>query len=251
MNDDTQSSEGQTSELPHDAETAIHNGFKRLKDTFEAKSKALANDVEQKLAYSVHNFHLMAELHHLLDEARNGLSYLQDPEAPGASVELTIGQLMAQDWHGNLSRIGASSTLTVLTVAAGTSPIQTAWMQDSNPARHLQLIMMDGTYWLPTVEDMHKIAESTRTADLHYIKERFDCDDFAGLFRGLCSVFYGVNSVGYVVDYSGRHSYNIAACTAANGGVEFRVIEPQSDRFVAHSMEHKAPYNMEQGFVLM
>ena len=70
-----------------------------------------------------------------------------------------------------------------------------------------------------------------------YVSERFDCDDFAMLFKANMSKL-GANGVGWVLDFSGGHAYNAVALwdsensTPDNPIVTCRGWEPQSDKFV-------------------
>ena len=241
--------EAQAGQSSPTADDKLADEFRRLKESLEEKMQSLSIEVRHKLDYGIHHFDMLRNVHEVMDRCRNYMAHL--PDSPGApSAELTLGQLMAQDWDGNLAKIGVPA-LTPKRQDDASTQISTAWQRDDNPARHLQLKLMDNQYWLASPDGMQKIAASTRTSELHYIKERFDCDDFASLFRSACATFYGCNAVGFVWDYTGRHSYNIAACLADDGSIVFRVIEPQDDTFVAHDMQRKAPYSLENGLVLM
>lgn len=60
-------------------------------------------------------------------------------------------------------------------------------------------------------------------------KELYDCDDYAWQFKGRMRWFYNVSAVGFVVDRSSLHAYNVVIF----GDKTAALFEPQEDRFVA------------------
>ena len=94
----------------------------------------------------------------------------------------------------------------------------------------------DGTYYLPTLQEVQLILSESQANRRTWLEERFDCDDFAYVIKGEMSVHaydtgdikYGL-SVGIVwgnFDWvSGYHAVN---WFVASDGV-LRFIEPQTD----------------------
>ena len=112
----------------------------------------------------------------------------------------------------------------------------------------VQLIPLDTTYWVASEADTLALAQDTHTSAKQYVAERFDCDDFAFLFKGLMSGKEGLNSVGLVIDFSGKHAYCVAVVDTPKGVVA-RFIEPQRDAYVRL---HTAPcYKLASGIILL
>ena len=59
--------------------------------------------------------------------------------------------------------------------------------------------------------------------------ERNDCDNYAWRFKGAMDFWYNVDAVGFVLDKSAWHAYNIIVF----GDGSAALFEPQQDRFVA------------------
>lgn len=94
----------------------------------------------------------------------------------------------------------------------------------------------DGTYYLPTLQEVQEILQQSQSDRRTWLAERFDCDDFAYVLKGEMSIHsydtgdlrFGL-CVGMVwgnFDWvSGYHAVN---WFISNDGV-LRFIEPQSD----------------------
>jgi len=68
---------------------------------------------------------------------------------------------------------------------------------------------LDSTYYLPTAQQMTAIIAFDWTDHLKYVANRFDCEDFAFLFKARVSERWQLNNVGLVIDWSGQHGYNV------------------------------------------
>ena len=94
--------------------------------------------------------------------------------------------------------------------------------------------------WLPILDTLH-------VREAIYEAEFYDCDDFALTAKGLMSYTYGINGVGWVINYGGEHSYlNVAIAEDIddNGKVKtvsIGIVEPQTDEFRLISQEHYKP----------
>ena len=85
--------------------------------------------------------------------------------------------------------------------------------------------------------------------------ERNDCDNFAGRFKTAMDFWYNVDAVGFVIDESSIHAYNLIVFSDGNASL----FEPQQDRFVALDgvITLAAPasgtgrYSLTQGLVLI
>ena len=82
------------------------------------------------------------------------------------------------------------------------------------------------TYTRPVFERV--IRDDTTNRSMAW-KELYDCDDYAWQFKGRMRWFYNVSAVGFVVDKSSWHAYNVVVF----GDKTAALFEPQEDRLVA------------------
>ena len=122
----------------------------------------------------------------------------------------------------------------------------------ASPLRRLQCVTLDKTYRVAPEAIVRRMVERSKVDDRKYVAERFDCDDFALLFKAECARWWRLNSVGMVADFSGGHAYT-AVLTHADGVLSWIVIEPQSDGIVQRgdTLSGHEAYKMERGWVLM
>ena len=91
--------------------------------------------------------------------------------------------------------------------------------QGTNPTYTLR----DGRYWTVPFAKWERIARYN--VRLKYYVDRWDCDNFADLFRVLASVAFGLNTVGTVLN--SQHAFNVIV---AEEGL--RYFEPQTGAWV-------------------
>ena len=106
---------------------------------------------------------------------------------------------------------------------------------------------LDETYWGVSLETWELILAYNGTDKKRYVKDTFDCDNFAILFAGSVADRFSINGAGIVIDFSGRHAYS-ALLVATENGLAFATIEPQNDRFV---LKTEGMYDAEFGFIML
>ena len=128
-------------------------------------------------------------------------------------------------------------------------------------------ITLDRSYRIPTRAILDRMIRRSTLDERKYTSERFDCDDFALLFKAEAARHWQLNSIGMVADYSGRHAYT-AACirdpdadadadadaeTPAGDRLSWLLIEPQNDRIIqaGESLSESEVYRLERGWVLL
>ena len=119
------------------------------------------------------------------------------------------------------------------------------------PYRTFQNKFMDSSYRVLTAEAYTKALELLSVDKKHYQSEFFDCDDFAWVSKGLMSFVFEINGVGWVCDYSGRHSFlNVCVLdeSAKDLSLSIQVIEPQTNLRVKKFDD--AYVNVGNGFVI-
>ena len=106
---------------------------------------------------------------------------------------------------------------------------------------NLSVDCLDKKFWATDKDTLRTVVEKALSVQHRvYVPERFDCDDFATVFKGRLSEL-GITSVGFVLDYSSSHAYNAVVLVDAEkheGGVELEdcldvvAVEPQQGKIV-------------------
>ena len=107
---------------------------------------------------------------------------------------------------------------------------------------------LDETYWAVAIETWHLILAYNGTDKKRYVKDVFDCDNFAILFAGSVADKFSINGAGIVIDYSGGHAYSALLVVTEDGALAFATIEPQNDEFV---IKTEGMYDAEFGFIML
>ena len=119
---------------------------------------------------------------------------------------------------------------------------------ERGPLQQLQLVPLDARVRCIPFPLLRNVLERNQVDGLRYVGEFFDCDDFARLLAAQFAARWHVNSVGVVVDASGRHAYNVAFCVDGNDIIP-SILEPQADRTV--TIGESPHYVARAGFVVL
>ena len=125
----------------------------------------------------------------------------------------------------------------------------TAWVQAQLDAMGLAIVRLplDMTYRLTNHSNMLNIVVWDNTDTIKYIRERFDCENFALLFKVLVDLHFGLNQVAVIIDYVSKHSYNLILYP--NG--KHMVCEPQSDGLYLWTKRLTDFYSMRGAFAIL
>lgn len=108
----------------------------------------------------------------------------------------------------------------------------------------MKRLVLDNTYWTCSQAKFERILAWDWTNTKQYTKDQFDCDDYAFLMKANATYFYGINSVGLVIDNSGKHAYNIIVFSDKTA----KIFEPQSDKWIEPG---EGLYLMEEGTIIL
>jgi len=97
---------------------------------------------------------------------------------------------------------------------------------------------LDRKYYTVSYKEWIKLIERDWLDHKQYVKERFDCDDFALCFKTHMAEKYGLNAVAFVADFIAGHCYN--AIILPNG--KAMLFEPQTDKLFEFSERDKRYY---------
>ena len=92
--------------------------------------------------------------------------------------------------------------------------------------------LRDGRYWTAPFPTWQRIAKYN--PKLPYYLDRWDCDNYADLFRCIVSLGFGLNAVGTVIN--SQHAFNVVA---AEDGLHF--YEPQTKQWIT---DLTGPYSL-------
>lgn len=131
-------------------------------------------------------------------------------------------------------------------VVMPSSAIRTAFQEVLHPG--VELLTIDSKYWCLPVNVWDQVLQHFGPDVNKYRPERYDCDDFAICFKGHCSHEFEINSCAWVLDFSGKHSYNAIVVAVPGGQPEVHYLEPQADRWVRSGQTH---YPLTRGLVIL
>jgi hypothetical protein len=125
----------------------------------------------------------------------------------------------------------------------------TAWVQHQLDAMKLGLIRLplDATYYLTNQSSFLNIVAWDWTDTLPYVKERFDCENFALLFKAHVDLHFHLNQVAVIIDYKSGHGYNLVIYPDGNK----QVLEPQSDGLYVWTKRCQTFYSLQGAIALV
>jgi len=125
----------------------------------------------------------------------------------------------------------------------------TVWLQQQLDAMQLGIIRLplDGTYYLTTQKNFLNIVAWDWTDTLPYIRERFDCENFALLFKAHVDLHFHLNQVAVIIDYNSGHGYNLVVYPDGNK----QVLEPQSDALYVWTKRPEQFYSLHGAIALI
>ena len=106
---------------------------------------------------------------------------------------------------------------------------------------------LDGTYYMTNQSNFLNIIAWDWTDRIDYLKEKFDCENFAILFKAIVDLYFHLNQVGIVIDYKSGHGYNLVVYPDGN----VMVLEPQSDGLYLWTKRVKDFYSLEGAVALI
>ena len=115
----------------------------------------------------------------------------------------------------------------------------------------MNLQFLDGKFTALPLALWNKILLYSQVDKVDYIAVKRDCDNFAIALAGDCSLKFGINGVGIVVDTAGRHAYNVLLVEGKEG-LEIAIIEPQTDGYaqIGDKLSNAEAYTGKKGFIL-
>jgi hypothetical protein len=124
-----------------------------------------------------------------------------------------------------------------------------AWVQAQLDAMKLgiQRLALDATYYLTNQRGFLNVVAWDWTDTLPYIRERFDCENFALLFKAHVDLHFHLNQVAVIIDYNSGHGYNLVMYPDGNK----QVLEPQSDALYVWTQRIEKFYSLKGAIALI
>jgi len=124
-----------------------------------------------------------------------------------------------------------------------------AWIQQQLDAMNLgiQRLPLDASYFLTNQRGFLNVVAWDWTDTLPYIRERFDCENFALLFKAHADLHFHINQVAVIIDYESGHGYNLVIYPDGNK----QVLEPQSDALYVWTQRLEKFYSLKGAIALI
>lgn len=106
--------------------------------------------------------------------------------------------------------------------------------------------LTDSNFKVVSKDMLERILSETKIDAIEYTAESMDCEDFARFFVNKC-VSLGINSVGRVFSWTGKHAFCVAV-VYTDTGLDFLFIEPQSDEIVEVG---EGMYDLENSLIII
>ena len=125
----------------------------------------------------------------------------------------------------------------------------TAWVQAQLMDMGLEIIRLplDGNYRLTNRKNFANVVAWDITDRMEYVRDFFDCDKFAMLFKVMVNLIFRLTQVADIIDYKSGHSYNLILYPDS----EPMVFEPQSDGMYMWTKRVKDFYSLEGAIALI
>ena len=101
---------------------------------------------------------------------------------------------------------------------------------------------------VPEDQMMQAVQSACHVDAMKYAEDVADCDKHSRLLYALLPQKFKLNSVGFVCDFGGEHSYNVVVIDDGKGGVACRWVEPQSATEI--KLHSKPYYALTRGIVV-
>ena len=124
------------------------------------------------------------------------------------------------------------------------------------PLRNLECWCLDSRYRVIDLPTWKDVLAWSAIDKYEYKDDVRDCDNFAMALSGRIPLTFRLNTIGMVIDFSGRHAYNAIITYAEDyttlDDLIIGVIEPQTDGFVmiGDQLSTHEAYTAEDGIVL-
>lgn len=95
------------------------------------------------------------------------------------------------------------------------------WIQQRIDEMNLNIVryQLDTIYTMTNQSNFYNIVAWDWCDSLEYVKELFDCENFAILFKAYVDLYFRLNQVAIILDYKSAHAYNLVIFPDGNVSV--------------------------------
>lgn len=124
-----------------------------------------------------------------------------------------------------------------------------SWIQEQidNMGLKIQRLPLDGKYRMTNKSNTMNIIAYDIADQLTYVKNWFDCENFAIWTKAHVDLTFGVNHFGVVLDYKSGHAYNLAIYPDG----DISVVDTQYDGVYVWTERPQAFYSLKEAFLLL
>jgi hypothetical protein len=121
------------------------------------------------------------------------------------------------------------------------------WIDSCLAPLKVARLPLDGHYRLTDQNNFLNIVSWDWIDSRQYVKDVFDCENYAIAFKSRIDELFSLNQVGVVIDYKSMHGYNLVVFPDSN----VMLLEPQSDELFLWTDRRLIFYALTGAFVLI
>jgi hypothetical protein len=123
----------------------------------------------------------------------------------------------------------------------------TAWIDSCLAPLKVVRLPLDGQYRLTDQNNFLNIVSWDWIDSRQYVKDVFDCENYAIAFKSRIDELFSLNQVGIVIDYKSMHGYNLVVFPDTN----VMLLEPQTDELFIWTDRRLIFYALTGAYVLI
>jgi hypothetical protein len=123
----------------------------------------------------------------------------------------------------------------------------TAWIDSCLAPLKVVRLPLDGQYRLTDQNNFLNIVSWDWIDSRQYVKDVFDCENYAIAFKSRIDELFSLNQVGIVIDYKSMHGYNLVIFPDTN----VMLLEPQTDELFIWTDRRLIFYALTGAYVLI
>jgi hypothetical protein len=104
----------------------------------------------------------------------------------------------------------------------------------------------DSSYYVCSLSTMRELIEQCWVDEVTYASQVMDCDKFSMLFKSVMALYYHLNNIAIVLNYSGQHSFNLLILKEG-----IFIYEPQAGKFWKPGEDHGVRYKVDGEIILI
>ena len=121
------------------------------------------------------------------------------------------------------------------------------WIWGQLEGLEVNWLQLDAKYYLTNQTNFLNVIAWDWTDSYDYVRDRFDCDKFAFMFKSRVNERFLLNQVGVVLDYASGHAYNLIVYPDGN----VMLLETMSDALFCWTKRITMFYALQGAYVIL